>query len=144
MDFVNGMLFISSVWSVCIWYGPMVFNFLKQKTNNVKAFLALPRPPKLNKDISKHIKPKQMAELSYAEEIANLDDDVKEALNELVVDWENDEIFDREGCIEHVFDLYEDIIEIMENTSLSNREKLKKTEDIKECISTCRELIVKH
>jgi len=85
-----------------------------------------------------------MNELSYAEEISNLDNDVQETLNDLVVKWENDEIFDREECIKHVFHLYEDIIDIMENVSLSNREKLKKTADIKENISICRELISKH
>ena len=59
----------------------------------------------------------------------------------MVVDWENEELFDREGCIEHMFDLYEDIIEIMENARLSPREKLIKTKDIKDSIETCRKLV---
>ena len=133
MDFLNGMLFMSAIFSLCIWYDSFRF-----------CSIQLPRSTKLINNSSKHIKPNQMNELSYAEEISNLDNDVQETLNDLVVKWENDEIFDREECIKHVFHLYEDIIDIMENVSLSNREKLKKTADIKENISICRELISKH
>jgi len=137
MDIVQVFLLIGSIWSVIIWYGPLVFPFIKsvsKKFNDLKDFLALPRPPKLKREYVKQM-------TSYAEEIGNLDDGTKDILNQMVVDWENDEIFDTKGCIDQIFALYEDIITIMEKSVLSDREKLKKTAFKKETIKDLKKLL---